>query len=79
MIGTCFVGMAALGAKTLASVPQLGPVDFVGVEDPDSGDMDHLPKIYQLDDGLFTLLAITGAVLPPVPCLAKAWLVLFCR
>ena len=49
-------------SKTLSRLfPQLGPVDFVSAwEGQIAMTADHLPKIYQLDDGLFTPIGYNG-------------------
>ena len=63
LIGTCFHGVSARWAqKTLSRLfPQLGPVDFASAwEGQIAMTADHLPKIYQLDDGLFTPIGYNG-------------------
>ena len=63
LIGTCFHGVSARWAqKTLSRLfPQLGPVDFVSAwEGQIAMTADHLPKIYQLDEGLFTPIGYNG-------------------
>jgi glycine/D-amino acid oxidase-like deaminating enzyme len=62
-MGTCHRGVSARWAhKTLTRLfPQLGPVDFVSAwEGQIAMTADHLPKIYQLDDGLFTPIGYNG-------------------
>lgn len=63
LIGTYSHGVSARWAqKTLSRLfPQLGPVDFVSAwEGQIAMTADHLPKIYQLDDGLFTPIGYNG-------------------
>jgi len=63
LIGTCHRGVSARWAhKTLTRLfPQLGPVDFASAwEGQIAMTADHLPKIYQLDDGLFTPIGYNG-------------------